>query len=330
MNPSLGVKDEYNVGAQANRYKTQEDTIAADWNAAKNGNSYWVQQAYRFGIDIKNKEQFARMHYEVKGQTFKDKHGDPAPFDPSADLVNAAKIKDHIYTNILPALNDEALESGTAFGDFITPEEFADDVLKGIDPSDKSGWDEILESHGLKEYKGDFDELREHIMEAFRTGSAQQIREQIKYLNEKRQDPDQQKLGVTYIEREEDYKDEQAKPETELYKVFQKSGFQGSEDEFYNNFFPDVNRSEMRLLTKGGKDDSLESFGLDLSDPFSSLGTIESFFDDDEDKGPSEVDKEKSKSYFTYDVKEDSEWDYRPRKKEKEVLDEFTTMFKGL
>ena len=38
-----------------------------------------------------------------------------------------------------------------------------------------------------------------------------QIRENIKYLNEKRQKPTQEKLGVSYIQREEDYKQEQPK-----------------------------------------------------------------------------------------------------------------------
>ena len=85
---------------------------------------------------------------------------------------------------------------------------------------------------------GNIKELKDYIMETLRTGSAQQIRENIKYLNEKRQKPTQKQLGVTYIQREEDYKQNQPKADTALYKTFQSAGFQGTEDEFYGDFFP--------------------------------------------------------------------------------------------
>lgn len=314
----------------------QKSMVERHWEDAKAGRRSgdvafkdpinWNAQAYRFGIDLNNKEQFARMHFQILGQG--------KGFDAADDILNASKVKDQIYNNILPALNDEALKNPTVFGQFITPEEFADDMLEGLDPTDKSGWDEVLQRYGLKDFKGSFDELKEHVMSALRTGSAQDIREQIKYLNEKRQKPEQRVLGVTYIEREEDYKEEGSKPETELYSIFQKSGFQGTEDEFYDNFFPDLERSDMRLLTKAGKDTKLESFGLDMQDPFASLGTIESFFDEPEPtEEEKEADKKRGKSYFTFEIDDDDdddEWEYRPRKKENEVLDEFTTMFKGL
>ena len=307
-------------------YEEQKRTVEQHWEDAKagrkSGDIDWAAQAYRFGItNINDKAAFARMHFQIVGQG--------KGYDGAEDTLNAGKIKDEIYNNILPALTDEALKNPTVFGQFITPEEFADDMLAGLDPNDKSGWDEVLERYGLKEFKGDFDELREHIMNALRTGSAQEIREKIKYLNEKRQKPEQRVLGVTYIEREEDYKDEPAKPETELYSVFQGAGFQGTEDEFYDNFFPDLERSDMRLLTQAGKDQKLKAFGLDLTDPFASLGTIESFFDDDKEEEISQTDKDKSKSYFNFQD-DDDEWEYRPKKKEDEVLAEFTTMFEGL
>jgi hypothetical protein len=72
----------------------------------------------------------------------------------------------------------------------------------------------------------------------------------------------------------EDYKDEGIKGETELYRTFQSAGFKGTEDEFYDNFFPDMDRSEQVLLTKSGKDESLKTSGLDFTDPFASLGTM--------------------------------------------------------
>jgi hypothetical protein len=41
------------------------------------------------------------------------------------------------FTNILPALKEEALRQGSIFGQFVTPEEFADEMLRGLDPEDK-------------------------------------------------------------------------------------------------------------------------------------------------------------------------------------------------
>ena len=322
-----------NVARQA-EYEAQRDRIATDWNNAKNNPDSaidpdlptlgtWKSQLYRFGVDPNNKEEFAKMHFQIIGQG--------KGYDAAEDHINPTKVKDHIYNNILPLLSDEALEQGSIFGKFVTPEEFADDMLRGLDPKNKDTWDEVLQRFGLEDFKGSVKELKEYIMETLRTGSAQQIRENIKYLNEKRQEPTQKKLGVTYIQREEDYKQEQPKGDTELYSVFQKSGYQGTEDEFYGDFFPDLNRSEQKLLTKGGKDDPLKTWGLDMSDPFASLGTISSFMDEEEEKPEEDEDdpfKKKQKSFFTFD--DDDDWGYSTGKKEKQVLDEFTTLFKGL
>ena len=320
--------------ARQTEYEMQKNKIATDWNNAKNNPDglvnpdlptlgTWKSQLYRFGVDPNNKEEFAKMHFQIIGQG--------QGYDPAEDHINPTKVKNHIYNNILPLLSDEALEQGTIFGKFVTPEEFADDMLQGLDPKNKDTWDEVLQRFGLEDFKGSVEELKEYIMETLRTGSAQQIRENIKYLNEKRQKPTQEKLGVSYIQREEDYKQEQPKGDTELYSVFQKSGYQGTEDEFYGDFFPDLNRSEQKLLTKGGKDDPLKTWGLDMSDPFASLGTISSFMDEEEEKPKEDEDdpfKKKQKSFFTFD--DDDDWGYSTGKKEKQVLDEFTTLFKGL
>jgi hypothetical protein len=164
-----------------------------------------------------------------------------------------------------------------------------------------------------------------------RTGSAQDIREQIKYLNEKRKKPTQEVLGLTYIERPEDFKNQQAAPDTELYKVFQSAGFQGSEDEFYTKFFPDVDRSEQQLLTKAGGNQALKLAQLDFSDPFASLGTIEGFFGDDEEpKTTSDTssDEDTDSNFFSLGSDKEDE-DYKSATGQK-ILGEFTSIFKGL
>jgi len=310
------------VGNKARKedYTTQASTVASDWEAAKNGDPYWAQQAYRFGININDKDAFARIHFQVKGQG--------RGFDAAKDILTAGGVQDEIYNNILPALKEEALKQGSIFGQFVTPEEFADEMLRGLDPNDKTTWQEVLQRYGLTDFKGTVEELKQYVIETLRTGSAQEIREEIKYLNERRQRPTQQVLGLTYIERPEDYKDQMATPQTELYKVFQGSGYQGTEDEFYEKFFPDLDRSEQTLLTKAGSDKALKTYGLDLSDPFASLGTIESFMDEEKDSKDTTGDK--PSSFFRLGLGEDEEETKYKTKTGTQILGEFTSMFKGL
>ena len=311
--------------AREGSYAEQASTVSSDWEAAKKGDEYWAQQAYRFGIDLNNKEEFARMHFQVKGQG--------KGYDGAEDILNATKVQDQIFNNILPALKEEALKQKSFSGIFITPEEFADEALRGVDPADKAAWDETLKRYGLDNFKGTVDEVKEYIKETLRTGSAQTIRENIKYLNEKRQRPTQEKLGLTYIERAEDFTNEASKPTTQLFSVFQSAGYRGTEDEFYTNFFPDVDRSEQTLLTKAGKGSALESFNLDTSDPFASLGSIEDLFAE-EPASTSKTTKtttSSTPSFFNLGLEEeeDEDTDYKTNTGQK-ILGEFTSMFKGL
>ena len=123
-----------------------------------------------------------------------------------------------------------------------------------------------------------------------------------------------------------------SKPETQLFKTFQDSGYQGTEDQFYESFFPDLERSEQVLLTKGGQNAALEQWGFDLTasdDPWAALSELEGYFGSDEkDKDDDEQYEKKVKGYFTLDPEEE-EW--KPKKQAGEtVFDEFTGFFKGL
>jgi hypothetical protein len=311
--------------ARENDYVEQASTVASDWETAKKGDEYWAQQAYRFGVDVNDKEAFARMHFQVKGQG--------KGYDGADDILNASKIQDEIFSNILPSLKEEALKHKTFSGQFITPEEFADEALRGLDPADKDSWNEALKRYGLDNFKGTVDEVKEYIKETLRTGSAQKIRENIKFLNEKRERPTQELLGSTYIERPEDFKNEQSKSTTELFSVFQSAGYQGTEDEFYTNFFPDVDRSEQTLLTKAGKGSALGAFNLDTSDPFASLGSVEGLFDEEpvvtSKKTKTTTSSEPSFFNLGLEEEEDDDTDYKSNTGQK-ILGEFTSMFKGL
>ena len=305
-------------------YTKQMDTVTQDWEAAKKGDEYWAQQAYRFGIDINDKDSFARIHFQVKGQG--------QGFDGADDIVNASKIQDEIYKNILPALSEKAKEQGSVFGIFTTPEEFADDMLEGLDPSDKESWDKVLKTNGLEDFKGTIDELKEQIKAGLRTGSAQTIRENIKYLNEKRKRPTQEELGITYIERLQDYKTDVPKSDTALYTTFQKAGYKGTEDEFYEKFFPDTDRSEQEYLTKALTGEKFKTTGLTLNeDPFKSYNTLQGMFPEEEDDKNKDDDEAKAPSRFfrlgLEDDQEDEDYGYKS-KSGSDILGEFTKNFK--
>jgi len=310
--------------ARTDKYLEQANTVAEDWKSAKNGDPYWAEQAYRFGINVNDKDAFARIHFQVKGQG--------QGYDAAEDILNPSKVSDQIYMNILPTLKKEALEQGSVFGQFITPEEFTEELLQGLDPNNSEEWNEVLERYGLKDFQGNLDELKQYVIETLRTRSAQQIREEIKYLNEKKRKPTQRALGLTYIERPEDYKKIDAEAETQLYSVFRNAGYGGTEDEFYENMFPDIDRSEQKLLTKAGKGEGLEFAEMDLSDPFASLGTLEGFFDTDEEEeskaNVSEKRKKELDSFFGLELDPYQEDDYK-FDTGKKILGEFTSIFKG-
>jgi len=309
--------------ARADAYKNQALTVTQDWEAAKQGDPYWAQQAYRFGIDINNKKDFARIHFQTKGQG--------KGYDAAEDIVNPDKIKDMIYNEILPALNVKGTKQTSIFGPFTTPEEFSDEILKGLNPENKADWDGVLKRFGLTDFKGTIDDLKQYIQETLRTGSGQMIRENIKYLNEKREEPTQEKLGITYIQREEDYKNKAITSDTALFKTFQNAGYKGTEDDFYKTFFPDVDRSEQAFLTKAGKGDTFKMDAFDLSDPMAALGTVESFLSADEkpDKIEREEKTKPSSTFFAIglDDEEEEDEDYKS-KTGSDILGQFTSFFK--
>ena len=328
------------VGLQ-NQYDNQKTIVEADWEKARNkpneiadplnpGQGTWAELAYRYGADVNDKQQFAQLHYQVKGKNPNYR------FDPAEDVVNAGKVKDHIYTNILPKLVDEAGKQPTVFGQFIRPDEYAEDMIEGLDPDQPEEWNYALEQVGLSDFQGTAADLKNYIAETFRTGSAADIRAQLKYLNEKREKPTQQLLGVEYIQREEDYKtDSKLKGETQLFKVFQDAGYEGTEDDFYDNVFPDLDPGSQKMLSQVGETGriNIEGLGDDYREnPFAAFGAISELTGDEgsifgTQKKEKEPEKEKESSYFTFDVDYDDEEEDYKSKKGSEILSQFTKGF---
>ena len=79
FNSSFYFDPTVSEGSEENKkYIRQRDTISSDWDQARDNpdaqieglgyNTTWKAQAYRYGVDINNKDQFARLHYQVKGK----------------------------------------------------------------------------------------------------------------------------------------------------------------------------------------------------------------------------------------------------------------------
>jgi len=333
------IKEEYGENsAKEAVYDRQARLVQEDWDRAKangnsrprgqtadaRGNNYtWNQWAYYYGADLNNASSFAKLHYQVIGA----KEG----FDPADDILTKEDVDSYLFDTVLPALDEANLELGDAtFMDFVTPEQFADEVLRGVDPlENEEEWKEILEMYGLDESAA-VDEVRGYIIEAVRTGAAKDIREGIKYLNEKRKKPTQEKLGISYIQREEDDKDIEDEEASELYKIFRNSGYGGTEDEFFDEFMPDADRSDIAFLQRG-LSGNFDLADIGSGDPFETLSNVGNLFGDsggnlfgdDEDTNKEE---EKESSYFSLFDDEDDE-DYASETG-RSIIDGYSDFFK--
>ena len=309
-------------------YSNQANTVQADWEAAKKGDPYWASQAYRFGVDINDKDAFARMHFQAKGQ----KQG----YDAAEDILNPSKVTDEIEKNILPALTKEVIKQGSVFGQFITPESFADQMTKGLNAGDTAKWDEVLKINGLTGFKGTLDELKAEIASSIQGSSAEDIRTRIEELNKQGEKPTQENLGITYIQRDSDYTNTSKAADTQLYQTFKQAGYKGTEDEFYTNFFPDVNKEEQTFLTKAGSASGLQlTDKLNTKDPFEAFSSIGGLLGEDDEGTPfttssGTTKKNTGSSYFNLDLGLDETGDTKTTKSKsgQEFLSGFTSLFK--
>ena len=278
-------------------YATQKTNVIAAWDQAKaksnslvNGMT-WEQWAYKYGLDVNNKDQFAKLHYEVVGK--------PSGFDPSSDKPTNEDLFNYIKNELTPYLST----AKEAFGDsvflqFMTPDQLADQLVSSIDPlKTPEAWEKTLKTYGIDGTNKSIEEVKTLILNATRTTPAADIRASIKQLNEQKITPTQKNLGIEYIQRDTDDVAKSTGKETALYTLFKNSGYGGSEDEFYKDFMPDVDRADQDMISnvlKGGTGGI--GFDIDMSDPFSALGSIESLFADTKNQPTKNTQKD---SYFT-------------------------------
>ena len=180
----------------------------------------------------------------------------------------------------------------------MTPDQLADQLVGSIDPlKTPEAWNETLKAYGIDSTNKSIEEVKGLILDATRTAPAEDIRAAIKKLNEQKETPTQKNLGIEYIQRDIDDVAKSTGKETTLYNLFKNSGYEGSEDEFYNDFMPDVDRGDQQMISdvlKGGTGGI--NFNIDTSDPFAAIGSIESLFSDTK-KQP--IKDTQENSYFT-------------------------------
>jgi hypothetical protein len=324
------IKSLAGVKQQQEAYQKQAQTVAVDWEEAKKQfaaqNGYWYIQAYKYGIDPTDKDAFAKLHFQVKGQA--------QGFDAAEDLWTPTKVQDYIYTTILPAIKNQ-VDNMSIFGEFLKPDEFTENLLSSanVNPEDKSTWGEVLKTFGLDTFQGSYDEFKNYISDTFKTVSALELNDQLKELQKKGIKPTQKNLGVFYIEKPTDTATA-PEGETALYKTFKQYGYAGDEKEFYEQFFPDLDIEEQKLLTQaGGGTGGLKFIDLEKQDPLSAFGTIEKLMGGEEDGftnifslADKEDDKDKE-DYFKLGLDDEDE-DYKS-KTGASILGEFTSFFKG-
>ena len=313
-----------NVADTLKKYERQRDTVNRDWATAKSNPSSkaglsgtaaaysWEQWAYFYGVDINDKNQFAKLHFQVTGAINQ--------FDPAKDIVGFDTVNNYFKDVLLPLVEQEKISlDDAAFMEFVTPEEFATAMLDGIDPlENEEEWKKVLEQFGIENMDASLEEVKEYIKEAFETGEAQAIREGIKYLNERKEEINQETLGVDYIERDPkeilgeegdievgsqawrdlmisynlsgdltyaqatnallDREEIDAETTNPLYEIFSSNGYAGTQDDFIRDFFPDASREELADLNFVGQ--ALQG-GMSLtdisSDPFTAMSQFEGF-----------------------------------------------------
>lgn len=313
------------------KYAAQKKAVTEDWETAKKQvkakSGYWYQQAYKYGVDdITDKKAFAKLHFQTKGLA--------AGYDAAEDTWSTLKNEEYIYSTILPAIQ-AATNKMSIFGNFVKPDAYAENLLKaqGVNPLDKTTWGKVLKSLNLDSFDGSYNDLKTYIADNFKTVSATELDKQIKALQEAGVTPTQKELGALFIEKDS-YAVEEAEAQTELFKVFQKSGYKGTEKEFYEDFFPDIDYEEQKQLSKLTKGSTYDLIGVDADDPFAAFSSIDKLLGS-KDGGFTDIfsmdDDDEDDSYyssaFTIGLDDDEDTTTSKSKSGASILSDFTTYF---
>ena len=306
------------------------DQLITGRTLAEGGLGTWNQQAYRFGADLTNKDQFAKMHYELIGQG--------RGYDPTDDIINASKVNTKLK-EIKTSLEAEKFDLSGNLNSFSPPEEYADAALAALDPLGDEEYKEALKGMGLEGFFGTSKELKNAILGKLTGREGITMRRNIRYLQENKIKPTQDNLGITYIARDEDdtkvggFREDSR---TKLYDAFRKSGYTGSENEFYEKFMPDASDEDQELLYQAasGKDLMKKFDYRRYTDPSSALDSIGDFMASDD--GPDEErfrfnvtpTAKKRSAFRVTGSDEDYEFETPKTASPESILGEFTDAFR--
>jgi len=287
------------AGIKASKQKTKVD---ADWNAAKNGETTtdeygnpinWLQQAYRYGIDVNDKNSFAKLHYQLVGQNapekdsngniVKDANGNAViqPFDAAPDVYAPQIAKLYIAKVLTPYLIDKANKIGSVFGQFVKPSDYVDQILQAVNlQKDNPQWQELLSSYGL-DANASLTEIKNELTSALSQDSTVEIKKKIGDLISKTETPTQARLGVEYIQRETEPSGTTTAA-SGVYAIFKKAGYSGSEDQFYSDFMPGSSQEDINLINAAYSPGGAQKFlGITTSgDAMAQLSSMASLFGD--------------------------------------------------
>jgi len=272
--------DQARAAALAN--KTSKDFAGndIDWNA-------W---AYHYNLDLKKETDFAYLHYlvigrnapklDANGNVVRDANGNIVKdaYDPAPDVFSPEINKIFLQTVLTPFLKKKMEQIGSVFGQFVRPEEFVDEFFKNLDPTkNQEEVSKLFDLYGLKE-TADLTELKQLMIEGLSGAQGEEIRNQVDNILAEGETPTQTKLGVDYIQREQETATgRETKTEaTGLYKIFQNAGYKGTEDDFYQEFMPDATPEDIKLYAAATEPEKMkELFKIDLSGgPEKTLGQI--------------------------------------------------------
>jgi len=286
-NQIIGIDTEYyfNTGGKK---PYQDAYVNIDWeNAKKYGDTAslqrqgqgekktWAEWAYQYGLDLNKKDDFAKLHYELRGKS--------RGYDPRKDSIDPQQVAEYVSESILPYIAEEAGKVKNVFLDFVKPEEYLNTLSGDYNFFENEDVKELLEKNDIDPSLYDEEEINNMFAEVLRTVPAETIRKQIEELNKKKKKPTQELLGVSYIEREEDVKDIEEESQDAVYNLFKQAGFEGDEDEFKDFIGEDFSMEGMDLIS--------EFSSFDFSDPMKSLSKLQSLSSFEQDDAESEYNK---------------------------------------
>jgi hypothetical protein len=248
----------------------QSAKVNSDWEAAKRGevttDDYgnkinWMQEAYNYGINVNNKADFAKLHYQFVGNRTpqKDANGkivygeDGKPiiqgFDPAPDVYAPQIAKTYITNVLTPYLIDKANKIGSVFGEFVKPDEYVNEILKAVNlDQNKDQWSQVLKNYGI-DPNSSLTEIKDELVSSLSQDSSADIKQKLSDFIKKgtAKAPTQLDVGVEFIQREKAPTTKEEEP-TGVYAVFKNAGFTGTEQEFYDKFMPDSSQEDINLL----------------------------------------------------------------------------------